>query len=449
MATGTATATAITTTTDEQGKRSERAPAGGIPRGFLVGVQPPAGNACPRWAMRSLALIALVALLPGPAAAEPRLVFDSPTGVAEIPFQLYGNHIYVRGRMGDSDSLWIVLDTGASGASISESKARALGLQIAPGGTSRGAGGIVESGIVSGAIRLPGLELVDERLTTLPIDAIEVQTGRPMDVIVGHDLLSRAVVEIDYAARRLRILDPVKFKSPDGVASLPLTFKQNLPYVKASFTLPGRKPVEGTFVLDVGAGTALTLAPDVVEREKALDAVPRTLRSRGGGVGGVVENRIGRIDRLRLGSYSIETPIAVFRLPGPGAISAAGTAGNIGGEVLRRFTLTFDYRHARMWLAPNAALSEPFEADMTGLVTSALPDSTRALRILWLQDDSPATAAGIEPDDVIEAVGGKSTAELTPTVIREMFKKPGVTYVLTVRRGSERREVTITTRRLI
>ena len=400
---------------------------------------------------RSLALLVLAALLPaGSAAAETRLQFDSSIGVAEIPFQLYGNHIYVRGRVNDSDSLWIVLDTGASAASISASKARSLGLAIAPGGTSRGAGGTVESGVVSGvSIHIPGLELVDERLSTLPLDAIEVQTGRPMDVIVGHDLLSRAVVEIDYAASRLRVSDPSRFRAPAGVASLPLTFEQNLPYVKASFTLPGRKPVGGVFVLDAGAATALTLAPDVVERERALDAVPKTLRSRNGGVGGMVENRIGRIERLTLGPYAIEGPITVFRRPGPGVISAAGTTGNIGGDVLRRFTLTFDYRRGRMWLVPNAALTEPFEADMTGLVARALPDSTHALEVLWLQDDSPASEAGIAANDVIEAIDGTPMAALAPPTVREMFRQPGKTYRLTVRRGSERREVSLTTRRLI
>jgi len=145
----------------------------------------------------------------------------------------------------------------------------------------------------------------------------------------------------------------------------------------------------------------------------------------------------------------IEAPIVVFRRPGPGGISAPGTTGNIGGEVLRRFTLTFDYRRERMWIAPNAALREPFETNMTGLVTSPLPDSTRALRVLWLQDDSPATEAGIVPDDVIEAVDGTPVAELTPPALLEMFRQPGKTYRLTVRRGDERREVKLTTRRLI
>src|SRR5262245_45760943 len=397
-----------------------------------------------------LVLGALFILLPARhAAAEPRLVFGSPSGVVEIPFQLFGNHIYMRGRVGDSDSLWVVLDTGASGASISASKAAALGLHVASGGQAHGAGGVVEAGVVRGAtIRMPGLTLQDQVLTTLPLDGIEVQTGRPMDAIVGHALLSRAVVEIDYAARLVRITDPARFEPPAG-DPLPLTFRQNLPYVRASITVRGRKPIEGEFVLDVGAGSALALAPDLVEREKLLEAVPKTVPGRSGGVGGHVENRIGRIDRLRIGAHAVERPVTTFRLPGPGAISDRGTLGNIGAETLRRFDVTFDYPRRRMWLTPNAALAEPFETDMTGLVTQVLADSTRGLQILSLQGGSPASEAGLAAGDVIEAVDGRSIGALTPAAVREMFRKPEKTYALTVRRSGERREVKLTTRRLI
>jgi len=69
--------------------------------------------------------------------------------------------------------------------------------------------------------------------------------------------------------------------------------------------------------------------------------------------------------------------------------------------------------------------------------------------VLWLQDGSPATEAGIAAGDVIEAVDGRSIAALTPVAVREMFRKPERTYQLTVRRGDERREVKLTTRRLI
>ena len=43
------------------------------------------------------------------------LEVEPGSGGASMPFDLRGNHIYLRGRIGDSDSLWIVLDTGASG----------------------------------------------------------------------------------------------------------------------------------------------------------------------------------------------------------------------------------------------------------------------------------------------------------------------------------------------
>src|SRR5438094_5250988 len=113
-------------------------------------------------------LCAWLALLPPErAAAEARLVFGSSDGVAEFPFELHNNHINVRGRIGDSDSLWIVLDSGASGASVSASRAKSLGLAIQGGGTAQGAGGSVESGRVPNAtIRLPGLELLGQDLSS-------------------------------------------------------------------------------------------------------------------------------------------------------------------------------------------------------------------------------------------------------------------------------------------
>jgi len=406
---------------------------------------------------RALVCASLVLLLAGPAASEPRLVFGSGSGVAEIPFDLHNNHINVRGRLGDSDSLWIVIDSGASGASVSASRASALGLAVAHGGTARGAGGVVESGMVHGVtLRLPGLELTQLDMSSIPLDGVALQTGRPMDVILGHALLGRAVVEIDYAARVLRVFDPSR-PAPDSAsarvapesATLPLAFRQNLPYVRASVELPGRSPIEGEFVLDTGAATAFSLADDFVQKHQALDAVPHTIRARMGGVGGMVENRVGRIDRLRLGPFALEKPVTVFRLPSPGRISAPGTAGNIGAEILRRFRVTFDYPRSRVTFAPNPALAEPFEADMSGLVTTVQPDSAHAMQVLWTQDDSPASEAGIVAGDVIEAVNGRAVADLGPSAFRDMLRRPDSVYVLTVRRGSERREVTIKTRRLI
>src|SRR5262245_48865990 len=137
--------TGITTTTRAAGQAKRASPRGRHPAGAFTCVPTRCrAGVSHRPMRRTYALLAALTLFAtGPATAEPRLVFGSRSGVAEIPFQLYGNHIYVRGRVGDSDSLWIVLDTGASAASISASKAAALGLEVERGGNASGAGGVV------------------------------------------------------------------------------------------------------------------------------------------------------------------------------------------------------------------------------------------------------------------------------------------------------------------
>src|SRR5215471_10752391 len=95
-------------------------------------------------------LVAVSTLL---AAASPiddsvQLTLTPKGGPARIPFDLMGNHIYMRGRVNDSDSLWVVLDSGAGGDVIDAAVAKAIGLEATSTGRGRGAGGEVETGRV-------------------------------------------------------------------------------------------------------------------------------------------------------------------------------------------------------------------------------------------------------------------------------------------------------------
>jgi aspartyl protease len=138
---------------------------------------------------------------------------------------LRGNLIYFRGRINDSDSLWMVLDSGASANAIDVGVARTLGLTIAEGGVAHGAGGTVEQGTVRDVtVQLPGATLSGTWLGAIPLDGFRVQTGRAMDVILGRPLLSRSVVRIDYAARTLEILPADGFRYSGRGAVIPITW---------------------------------------------------------------------------------------------------------------------------------------------------------------------------------------------------------------------------------
>jgi hypothetical protein len=382
-----------------------------------------------------------------PAAGTVR--FEGGVDEVTLPIDPRGSLIYLRGRVNDSDSLWIVLDSGASGDAINASVADALKLAVTGGGHARGAGGEVAAGVVAGAtVKLPGVS-IDGALGTLPLDEFGARSGRPMQVILGQPLLSRCVAIIDYAARTLTLRDPATFRYAGHGAVLPLTFEHGLPYVTAKLTLPGRAPISGRFVLDTGSGNALILAPDFVRREKVLEAVPRTIEIRGRGVGGQVQSRLGRLDRLEISDLRIDQPLATLRVVDVGVIAASGAIGNIGGEILRRFTVTFDYPRSRVILEPNAHFGEPFEGDMSGLGLVETPRDSSALAVDWIQPASPAAALGIQPDDLIEAVDGIPAATVGLPALREMFRRAGATHRLAVRRGDKRFEVALTTQRMI
>src|SRR5713101_4527882 len=55
------------------------------------------------------------------------LQFASGQSARRIPFEFVGNHIYLHGRVNDSDLLWFLLDTGAAASYLDVQRAKSLG----------------------------------------------------------------------------------------------------------------------------------------------------------------------------------------------------------------------------------------------------------------------------------------------------------------------------------
>ena len=86
---------------------------------------------------------------------------------------------------------------------------------------------------------------------------------------------------------------------------------------------------------------------------------------------------------------------------------------------------------------------------MSGLGLRAGPADSHALEVEWLQPEAPALEAGVREGDLIESVDGRPAVEIGLSALKEMFRHSGDIHQLTLRRGGERIEVTLTTRRLI
>jgi predicted aspartyl protease len=368
-------------------------------------------------------------------------------GHASIPFDLQRGHVWVRGVVGGSDSLWITVDTGASSAVMDEALAKSLGLKPHGQHETHGAGGAQPSASVSDiTIGIGGLSIHLPALDTTDLTALSAQSAHPMHLILGHELFESSIVRFDYARGVMDVWDAAHAPRDAPGAEVPLTFEDNHPYVEGTLGMPGRPPLRGRFILDTGSSAGLILAPDVAARESLAQSFPRTLRVVGRGVGGERLNRVGRAESFALGGLRFDRPLVIVPDPGPGAFSAPGTMGNIGGQLLGRCRVTFDYPRRRVRFEPGAGFGGPFEADMSGI--SFLRDPSGWI-VRLVNPGTPASEAGVREADVVTSVDAIPAARIDARALSRLMQREGQTVRLGIRRGGEASTVTMVLRRLL
>ena len=155
---------------------------------------------------------------------------DRATGVP-VAFEMAGNKILLPARVGNSQPLRFILDTGAPAIMIDNSRIESLGFH----GESRegrgGAGGApVAISRLSPAtcINVGGTELNTEPLA-IDLSAPTRADGLRVDGLIGGEFFQRYIVEIDYEARRIRILDG-NFQYNGSGAVLPIS-RRRRPHV--------------------------------------------------------------------------------------------------------------------------------------------------------------------------------------------------------------------------
>jgi hypothetical protein len=374
--------------------------------------------------------------------------FTSGRAALRIPFEEDDGHIALQLRINKSAPLRFGLDTGAIRSVIDRRKAQALGLRFEGSQRVGGAGGTEKAGIVKRlSIKLPGAALLNQTAWALPLESLSAAKGRKIDGILGWELFSHFVVEIDYANRLMHLYEPRNYEYRGSGESIPIMFQDREAYVRAKVVVPGREPVEGQFVIDTGSSMTLLLTKSFVGEHKLLKAVGRTIPVRGGGVGGPVRMAMGRLSRLQLGKSAIKSPLTGFMEVGE--IAAPGKAGNIGGRLLRRFRVIFDYSRKRMILERGKYFDEPEEFDMSGAGLSSGGPGSQGIRVAGVREKSPAAEAGLRPKDVIMKIDRQPTTALTLHKVKELFRREGKEYTLVVKRGERQLKVKLRTRRLI
>lgn len=374
--------------------------------------------------------------------------------VASIPIEVDGeNYVFIKASVNGSAPLNFILDSGAgSGLVLYFKAAQALGLKLQGKGKGGGAGeGTFATTSIKGvSLSFPGVEMGNQTFVVFP-PGKNSAFDRVVDGVIGYTLFSRYVVEVDYQSRVVNLYEPKTYQYMGSGESIPLRILSNVPFARMKIPIEGRKPLEGDFIVDLGAGRFTVILNTVlVESNNLLAVAKKTIKEPGAeGVGGDVKLLVGRVPSLQLGSFTLTDPVVHFAQDRKGAFASSEFSGVIGGELLRRFKVLFDYAHKRMILEPNAGLAEPFEYDMSGIRLRAGGEDFKTVRVQRLVENSPATEAGVREGDLISAIDGKPTAELSLSQIKHMFRQQDQEYLLGVIRGEEKKQIKLKLRRLV
>jgi hypothetical protein len=350
---------------------------------------------------------------------------------AEIPAEFLGNLIFLPARINNGRPSSFLLDSTAAATSIAPGRLAELGL----------------STLENPVLALPGVEITFAALPVLARDSLSAQSGRTYQGTLGNDFLRSVVAEIDYGRKTVRLYDPGIYKYAGGGVAFPLTFTGGVPLLHAKLSLPGQKAREGAFIVNTALDAAIVISERFAEGHHLFSAHLKTIPAYDPQINGGENIVIGRPKEFQLGGYSVEGAIAEFSPKNPLPGAGAEIAGMIGGGILRRFTVVFDYAHQQLILAPNLHINELEEEDKSGITIIAKGPALKQFEVAAVQPGTPGAHAGIQKGDIIAGIDGEPAADLTLVGIRELFRETGRTCKLAIERNGQTLQVSISLRR--
>lgn len=279
--------------------------------------------------------------------------------------------------------------------------------------------------------------------------------GIPIHGIIGLDVFKDLIVEINYSSGFLRLTTPEKFKykACKKCERLNLEFYSGKPYVNTKVEIDN-KAIPVKLLVDSGSSDSLWLfendSLDIKSGEKFF------VDFLGHGLNGSVYGKRSKIQSFSLNSFVLKNANVAF--PNTEYIYHAKKVrnrnGSIGGNILKRFNIIFNYQKAFITITKNRNFKDKFNYNKSGIELAH--DGFRAVReiektnvkvysstlntnddvlltnqyklslkptyiIVELREDSPANTAGLRKGDIVLSINGEQSHRFTLHEVMQMF----------------------------
>ena len=291
--------------------------------------------------------------------------------------------------------------------------------------------------------------------------------GIPVNGIIGYNFLKNNLVEINYGSKKISVYKDTKKnrKRIDKKFQLvPITIERSKPYISSSVVLNSNEiPVK--LLIDIGNSDAIWLFEN---ESKGIKIPTKNFEDYlGKGFSGDVEGKRAQVSKFKISNFEFRNPIVAF----PDSTSIMNVrmvkdrAGSVGSEILRRFSIIFDYSNQKMFLRKNNNFSAPFSYNKSGVelqhfglqwvqetvrletVPIIVGDAAEARRniadnnfkykfvlkpiyvIANIRKNSPAALSGLQKGDVIVSINDKPGYEFTLERINSLLKSEDENWI--------------------
>lgn len=234
-------------------------------------------------------------------------------------------------------------------------------------------------------------------------------------------------------------MDPNRFKSRRKYDCLNMTIEDTKPFINVNVETENAK-VNAKLLVDTGASHSIFLEST---SNGSIILPPKHIKSiLGRGLGGEITGQIAMIESISLGRYQLNDVFAGF--PDSSRVekffdvrsNLEARNGALGGEILSRFTVIFNFSKEEICIRKNSAFKRKSNFDLSGITVSADGPQLSTFIIKDVRQNSPAAQVGILLNDTIVKVNGRNVEAMSLGELRQTLNtKPGKYIRLKLKRN--------------